>query len=87
MSRNIPLSFSGWNVSPDDPNESLFHSYEYKTSKTLMRSYIFFKGVLPPTELMIVEFEKFKNWCSELLDLSEFEKFKDGCSFSSISKA
>jgi len=58
-----PATFAAWNVSPDDPDTSLFHSYEYKTSKTLMRSYIFFKGTLPPTELMMSEFDKFKDWC------------------------
>lgn len=57
-------TFAKWNVSPEDENINLFHSYEYRTSKTLMRSYIFFKGVLPPTSLIMDEFEKFKGWCS-----------------------
>lgn len=57
-------TFAAWNVSPYDLEESLFHSYEYQTSKTLMRSYIFFKGTLPPTEVMMEEFGRFKKWCS-----------------------
>lgn len=59
-----PETFSKWNVSPEDKKVNLFHSYEYRTSKTLMRSYIFFKGVLPRNSLVMKEFEKFNDWCS-----------------------
>jgi len=52
-------TFANWNISPKNKKLNLFHSYEYRTRKTLMRSYIFFKGVLPCTSLIINEFNKF----------------------------
>lgn len=64
LSNEHPETFAKWNVSPEDDKANLFHSYEYRTSKTLMRSYIFFKGVLPPTSLIMEEFNRFKSWCS-----------------------
>lgn len=57
-------TFASWNVSPDDPGHNVFHSYEYVTRKTLMRSYIFFKGTLPPARRLEEAFEKFQEWCS-----------------------
>lgn len=57
-------TFASWNVSPDDPSHNLFHSYEYRTRKALMRSYILFKGTLPPEERFAEEFDRFKEWCS-----------------------
>ena len=56
--------YASWNTSPEDSDVNVFHSYDYKTSKTTMRSYIFFKGVLPQEETIQKEFTKFKNWCS-----------------------
>lgn len=61
-----PETFAMWNVSPEDESLNLYHSYEYRTSKTLMRSYIFFKGVLPSTSSLMDEFGKFKTHCSFL---------------------
>lgn len=58
-----PQTFAAWNISPEDEREHLVHSYEYKTSKTLMRSYVFFKGVLPPTSEIAEKFNN-KDWCS-----------------------
>jgi hypothetical protein len=59
-----PQAFAAWNVSPEDRNQQIIYSYEYKTSKTTMRSFIFFKGVLPPAERILKEFGKFRSWCS-----------------------
>jgi hypothetical protein len=59
-----PRTFSTWNISPDNKSHRIFYSYEYNTSKTLMRSFIFFKGVLPPADQIAEEFDKFKEWCS-----------------------
>jgi hypothetical protein len=64
MENEHPETFANWNVSPEDRNVNIFHSYEYRTSRTLMRSYVFFKGVLPSTNIVMSEFKKFKNWCS-----------------------
>ena len=64
LNSDHPKTFEGWNISPNDNDLTIFHSYEYKTSKALMRSYIFFKGVLPPTNKIMKEFDSFKDWCS-----------------------
>lgn len=74
LSEEHPETFANWNISPKNKNLNLFHSYEYRTSKTLMRSYIFFKGVLPRTSLIMNEFNKFKN---------KFDNFDSQCYFSS----
>lgn len=57
-------TFAAWNVSPEDPAQNVFHSYEYRTRKALMRSYILFKGTLPAAERIVAEFDRFKEWCS-----------------------
>jgi hypothetical protein len=56
-------AFSSWNASSKNPDENVYHSYEYVTSRTIMRSYIFFKGTLPPTEDLEAGFSKFKELC------------------------
>lgn len=56
-------SIKDWNISPQDKNEKVFHSYQYQTNCTVMRSYIFFKGVLPQDSILFNEFDKYKNWC------------------------
>ena len=66
LSDEHPETFAMWNVSPENERLNLYHSYEYRTSKTLMRSYIFFKGVLPDTSSLMEEFGKFKGQCSFL---------------------
>lgn len=58
-----PEAYASWNVSPEDKDCNIFHSYEYQTSCTPMRSYIFFKGVLPKEDLIKRKFDKFKDWC------------------------
>lgn len=57
-------TFASWNVSPEDPTRNVFHSYEYRTRKALMRSYILFKGTLPDEATFAAEFDRFKHWCS-----------------------
>ena len=64
LTNQHPEAYAEWNVSPDDHNVNVFHSYEYRTSKTTMRSYIFYKGVLPKEEAFEKEFFKYKDWCS-----------------------
>ena len=59
-----PQAYSDWNRSKSNPEVNIFHSYEYQTSCTPMRSYIFFKGDLPEESLIQKEFDKFKNWCT-----------------------
>jgi len=56
-------AFKDWNISPDDKDEKVFHSYQYQTSCTVMRSYIFFKGVFPKDSDLFNAFEKHKEWC------------------------
>jgi hypothetical protein len=56
-------AFKDWNISPDDKSEKVFHSYQYQTSCTVMRSYIFFKGVFPKDSDLFDAFEKHKEWC------------------------
>lgn len=56
-------AFKDWNISPDK-NEQVFHSYQYQTSCTVMRSYIFFKGVFPKESDLFDAFEKHKEWCN-----------------------
>lgn len=58
-----PEAYASWNISPEDKDVNIFHSYEYQTSCTPMRSYIFFKGVLPKEDLIKKEFDKFRDWC------------------------
>ena len=64
LAEQHPETFAAWNVSPEDPTHNLFHSYEYKTRKAFMRSYIFFKGTLPTEARMAEEFGRFNDWCS-----------------------
>ena len=53
-----PETFIKWNISPENPEDNIFYSYEYQHTKTLMRSYIFFKGVLPHDDSIKREFSK-----------------------------
>lgn len=64
-----PKTYAMWNVSWEDPDINVYHSYEYKTNKTLMRSYIFFNGILPKEEEIKKEFDKYKDWCSHFSDI------------------
>jgi hypothetical protein len=59
-----PEALSAWNISPENKNQHFVYSYDYRTSKTLMRSLIFFKGVLPPADKIAEKFVDFKEWCS-----------------------
>jgi hypothetical protein len=59
-----PETFSAWNISPDNDRKQSVYSYDYRASKTLMRSFIFFKGVLPAADKIAEEFGRFKDWCS-----------------------
>lgn len=67
-----PETFAAWNVSPEREQKHIVYSYEYRTSKTLMRSYVFFKGVLPSSRLR-EEFDKFKKWCSFSFQTEEID--------------
>lgn len=69
LAEQHPETFSAWNVSPEDPTQNVFHSYEYKTRKAFMRSYIFFKGVLPTEARMAEEFGRFNDWCSTQIQI------------------
>jgi hypothetical protein len=70
----IPAAYMDWNkhkknVSIDEISKSLMkvYSYNYKTtSRTKMRSFIFYKGVLPRESEILREFKEFDSWCSEL---------------------
>ena len=64
-----PKTYAMWNISPEDHDVNVYHSYEYKTNKTLMRSYIFFNGILPSEEIVKKEFDKYKNWCDHSSDI------------------
>jgi hypothetical protein len=69
---NIPAKYRDWNKHRDfltleeiEKSEFCVPNYNYCTSKTLMRSYIFYKGKIP-TELEFKnEYENFEKWCSE----------------------
>lgn len=63
LAEQHPETFAAWNVSPEDPTQNVFHSYEYKTRKAHMRSYVFFKGTLPTEARMAEEFARFNDWC------------------------
>lgn len=69
LAEQHPETFASWNVSPEDPTQNVFHSYEYKTRKAFMRSYVFFKGVLPTEERMAEEFGRFNDWCSTQIQI------------------
>ena len=64
-----PKTYASWNMSSEDNDVNVYHSYEYKTNKTLMRSYIFFNGILPKEEEVKKEFDKYKDWCSHFSDI------------------
>lgn len=61
LTNEHPQKYAKWNVSCNDEDVNVFHSFDYKTSKTLMRSYVFFKGTLPDENIIKNEFDKFKN--------------------------
>jgi hypothetical protein len=63
-----PNTYSEWNISQSDKDVSVFHSYEYRTRKTPMRSYIFFKGMLPKEGMVIKTFSNFSDWCVHSCD-------------------
>lgn len=69
LAEQHPDTFSAWNVSPEDATKNVFHSYEYKTRKAFMRSYVFFKGVLPTEARMAEEFGRFNDWCSTQIQI------------------
>jgi len=56
-------AFKDWNISPDYEDEQVWHSYQYQTSCTVMRSYIFFKGVFPKESDLFNAFEEYSEWC------------------------
>jgi len=58
-----PDTYKDWNISPLDKGVNIFHSYEYRTRKTPMRSYIFFKGTLPKEDSIVEVFSSFSDWC------------------------
>lgn len=68
-----PVAYMDWNK--DKENYSLeeisnsvmrIPSYDYRTTdKTKMRSFIFYKGVLPPEEIIKKEFDDFDSWCCD----------------------
>ena len=44
-------------------------SYVYRTTgKTKMRSFLFYKGLLPPENIIKNEFEEFDLWCKKEFD-------------------
>lgn len=69
----IPAAYMDWNkhkemTSIKEANSSFMRvdSYDYRTTeKTKMRSFIFYKGVLPPESEIRKEFDKFDLWCSD----------------------
>lgn len=66
-------AFKEWNISPEDPNYKVFHSYQYQTSCTVMRSYIFFKGVFPEESRLVKAFDKYKKWCEHKLSTTTIQ--------------
>lgn len=70
----IPAAYMDWNKDKDYTSisavgESMMRvdSYDYKTTdRTKMRSFIFYKGLLPPESEIKKEFQKFDFWCNEL---------------------
>jgi hypothetical protein len=70
----IPAAYMDWNKDKENAsmeeikNSSMrVESYTYRTTdRTLMKSFIFYKGVLPSQLEIQNEFKKFDSWCSEL---------------------
>lgn len=57
-------AFKDWNISPYNKKEQIFYSYQYQTSCTVMRSYIFFRGTLPKDSLLVKKFKEYRDWCN-----------------------
>lgn len=72
----IPEAFIDWNRNTESPtieeNENSImniFSYVYRTTgKTKMRSFLFYKGLLPPEHIIKNEFEEFDLWCKKEFD-------------------
>lgn len=70
--REIPAKYKDWNKTKENPtkeeieNSQIFiPAYQYKTSKTLMKSYVFYKGVIPSKSVFEKEFDNFSRWCDD----------------------
>lgn len=70
--KEIPSKYKDWNkekhnlTKEEIENSSIFiPAYQYKTSKTLMKSYIFYKGVIPSESVFEKEFNNFQKWCKD----------------------
>jgi len=68
----IPSAYKEWNKEVKNPDpefteNSLIYipAYRYKTSKTLMKSYVFYKGVIPKEAEFITFFRDFDKWCEK----------------------
>jgi len=71
--REIPAKYKDWNRSRDckswsqEENSNIYiPSYTYQTAKTLMKSYIFYKGFMPTEEEIESLFSEFKIWCNDI---------------------
>lgn len=65
-----PSKYKDWNkenhyLTVDEiENSSIFiPAYKYQTSKTLMKSYVFYKGIIPSKDMFEKEFKDFTKWC------------------------
>lgn len=77
LADQIPVAYMHWNknkenLSIEEINSSVIRvdSYDYRTTgKTKMRSFIFYKGVLPTEDAIQKEFEEFDFWCRDNFNL------------------
>ncbi len=70
--KEIPAKYKDWNLDSnlksweEIENSSIYiPAFNYQTSKTLMKSYVFFKGAIPSEEVMTNFFEEFTVWCNK----------------------
>lgn len=83
LENQIAEAFIDWNQHKENPtieeNENSImniFSYSYRTTgKTKMRSFLFYKGVLPSEEEIEKMFEQFDSWCKkEFNDILDIER-------------
>lgn len=72
LHKEHPAKYRDWNKDHDrltmqdiENSEMRVPHYRYKTNKTLMKSYIFYKGILPSEDIMQKEYAEFDKWCDD----------------------
>jgi len=75
--KEIPAKYKDWNKSKEtkswkeiENSDIVIPSYGYQTAKTLMKSYIFYKGFLPPEHKLDKLFADFEIWCDDFEETS-----------------